>query len=118
MTYGGIGPATAEQDDHGDTAAGEPRRRLHRRGYLQQDGDRELDLRQPGAVRADPLAYSRSVRARASISISTITDFLDQAIFGTIDTATLNPTGTYNGQAMTAADFTLSTDASGISSSS
>lgn len=67
----------------------------------------------PGQSAQVPYVFKVGARKGIDMTTSTITDFIDQSIFGDIDLSTLNPTGTYNGQALTAASFALSKDASG-----
>lgn len=72
----------------------------------------------PTAVNAGETAtipYVFKVGAGKGIDLktSTITDFLDKGVYGDIDLSTVNPTGKYNGQSLTAASFSLTTDTDG-----
>lgn len=72
----------------------------------------------PAAVNAGETAtipYVFTVGAGKGIDLrtSTITDFLDKSVYGDLDLSTVNPTGRYNGQPLTAASFSLTTDAEG-----
>jgi len=72
----------------------------------------------PTAVNAGETAmipYVFTVGAGKGIDLrtSTITDFLDKDVYGDIDLTTVNPTGKYNGQSLTAASFSLTTDTDG-----
>ncbi len=67
----------------------------------------------PGQTAQVPYVFTVGSGKGIDLTTSTVTDFVDQAVFGSIDLATLNPTGKYNGIALTRADFTLRTDVSG-----
>lgn len=113
MTYGGTGPATANKTITVTQLPANPGGGYTDAATFSKTATGAPTSVNPGQSAQIPYVFKVGAGKGIDLTTSTITDFLDQAIFGTIDTATLNPTGTYNGQAMTAADFTLSTDASG-----
>lgn len=67
----------------------------------------------PGESAKVPYIFKVGAGKGIDVRSSMITDFLDQSIYGDIDVATLNPTGKYNGQTLSAADFALSKDGNG-----
>lgn len=67
----------------------------------------------PGESAQIPYVFKVAAGKGIDLTKSTITDFVDQTVFGDIDPSTLNPTGKYNGVALDKTDFTLSKDASG-----
>ncbi|GIT78877.1 hypothetical protein LLS1_05460 [Leifsonia sp. LS1] len=66
-----------------------------------------------GETATIPYVFRVGAGKGIDLRTSTITDFLDKDIYGDIDLGAVNPTGRYNGQPLTAASFSLTTDSEG-----
>jgi DNA-directed RNA polymerase II subunit RPB1 len=113
LDYGAANPATASKTITVTQLPANPGG-----GYIDASVFSKTAPAAPAAVNPGDSAqipYVFKVGAGQGIDLTTnaITDFVDQSVFGDVDPSTLNPTGTYNGVALTAADFTLSKDATG-----
>jgi DNA-directed RNA polymerase II subunit RPB1 len=67
----------------------------------------------PGDSAQVPYVFKVGAGKGIDLTKSTITDFVDHSVFGTVDPSALNPTGKYNNVSLDKSAFTVSDDAEG-----